>query len=65
MYTSIIVTINAITVTTLGEEISADFVVLAVGHSARQLYRKLTNQKVLLIPKPIAVGFRIEHPQVS
>lgn len=46
-----------------GEKVNADFVVLAVGHSARQLYRRLQESEVALVAKPIAVGFRIEHPQ--
>jgi uncharacterized protein len=50
-------------VTAAGEEISADSVILATGHSARDIYRLLAAKKILLEPKPFAVGFRIEHPQ--
>ena len=39
--------------------------VLAVGHSARDVYRRLAAREVLLTPKPFALGFRIEHPQVG
>ena len=46
-----------------GEEILADSVILATGHSARDIYRLLAGKNVLLEPKPFAVGFRIEHPQ--
>lgn len=46
-----------------GEEILADSVILATGHSARDVYRLLAEKKVLLEPKPFAVGFRIEHTQ--
>ena len=46
-----------------GEEILADSVILATGHSARDIYRLLAEKKILLEPKPFAVGFRIEHPQ--
>ena len=46
-----------------GEEILADSVILATGHSARDIYRLLADRKILLEPKPFAVGFRIEHPQ--
>jgi len=46
-----------------GDEILADSVILATGHSARDIYRLLESKKVLLEPKPFAVGFRIEHPQ--
>ena len=47
-----------------GEVVAADAVVLAVGHSARTLYERLLERGVDIQPKPIAVGFRIEHPQV-
>lgn len=46
-----------------GREISADVVVLSVGHSARPLYERLHDLKVTMKAKPIAAGFRIEHPQ--
>ncbi|PRW58781.1 proton phosphate symporter [Chlorella sorokiniana] len=46
-----------------GSTIAAARVVLAVGHSARELYRTLLHQEVAITPKPFAVGFRIEHPQ--
>ena len=50
-------------VTADGSEIVADSVILASGHSARDIYRLLAARNVLLEPKPFAVGFRIEHPQ--
>ncbi|KAJ0984274.1 hypothetical protein J5N97_002630 [Dioscorea zingiberensis] len=40
-----------------------DAVVLAVGHSARDVYQMLLQYDVDLIPKDFAVGLRIEHPQ--
>lgn len=46
-----------------GEELRAASVVLAVGHSARELLGELRAAGVPLAPKPFAVGFRIEHPQ--
>ncbi len=49
--------------TASGEEILADSIILATGHSARDIYRLLATNKILLEPKPFAVGFRIEHPQ--
>ena len=45
------------------QEILANTVILATGHSARDIYQLLAKDKVLLEPKPFAVGFRIEHPQ--
>ena len=46
-----------------GEEIAADQVVLAVGHSARDTFETLLEQGVTIEPKPFSIGFRIEHPQ--
>ncbi|HEY7751522.1 MAG TPA: FAD-binding protein, partial [Ignavibacteriaceae bacterium] len=37
--------------------------ILATGHSARDIYHLLHNKKILLEPKPFAMGVRIEHPQ--
>ena len=50
-------------VTADGSEIGADAVILATGHSARDIYRLLAARAILLEPKPFAVGFRIEHEQ--
>ncbi len=50
-------------ITATGEEILAESVILATGHSARDIYRLLAAKHILLEPKPFAVGFRIEHPQ--
>lgn len=38
-------------------------VILATGHSARDVYRMLYAEGVELQPKGIAVGVRLEHPQ--
>jgi len=46
-----------------GEVVPAENVVLAIGHSSRQLYERLLERGVCIEPKEIAVGFRIEHPQ--
>jgi len=46
-----------------GRVIHGSHVVLAVGHSARDLYRLMSYERVAMVPKPFAVGFRIEHPQ--
>ncbi|GAB4853642.1 hypothetical protein Ancab_017833 [Ancistrocladus abbreviatus] len=45
------------------EELGFDAVVLAVGHSARDVYEMLLSYNVDLMPKDYAVGLRIEHPQ--
>ena len=49
--------------TAADEEILADALILATGHSARDIYRLLAERSILLEPKPFAVGCRIEHPQ--
>lgn len=46
-----------------GDVIESQVVILATGHSARDVYRSLHNQSVLLEPKSFAMGVRIEHPQ--
>jgi uncharacterized FAD-dependent dehydrogenase len=46
-----------------GETIAADHVVLAVGHSARDVFEMLLARGVALEAKPFSIGFRIEHPQ--
>jgi hypothetical protein len=43
---------------------SGDAVVLATGHSARDVYYELHESGVKLEAKGFAVGFRVEHPQV-
>jgi uncharacterized protein len=46
-----------------GEQIRADHVVLAVGHSARDTFEMLHARGVYLEAKPFSIGFRVEHPQ--
>ena len=46
-----------------GEQIAADHVVLALGHSARDTFEMLHRRGVFMEAKPFSVGFRIEHPQ--
>lgn len=45
------------------EEIPSQVMVLAVGNSARDVYRLLDRKGIRLIPKAFAMGVRIEHPQ--
>lgn len=45
------------------EELFGDAVILATGHSARDIYRLLYEKEISLEQKPFAVGVRIEHPQ--
>ncbi len=44
-------------------ELRADQVVLALGHSSRDTFEQLHARGVFLEAKPFSVGFRIEHPQ--
>jgi uncharacterized FAD-dependent dehydrogenase len=46
-----------------GERVEGDAVILATGHSARDIYELLHRRGVLLEAKPFAMGVRIEHPQ--
>lgn len=46
-----------------GEEIASRYVVLSLGHSARDTFRRLHELDVFIEAKPFAIGFRIEHPQ--
>jgi uncharacterized FAD-dependent dehydrogenase len=50
-------------VTEDGKEIVGEGVILATGHSARDVYRKLDEQGIELEAKSFAMGVRIEHPQ--
>ncbi|RYG08720.1 MAG: FAD-binding protein, partial [Chitinophagaceae bacterium] len=45
------------------QELLADDVILATGHSARDIYELLHKKNILLEAKPFALGVRIEHPQ--
>jgi len=46
-----------------GEQIEADHVMLALGHSARDTFEMLHGRGVFMEAKPFSIGFRIEHPQ--
>ena len=41
----------------------ADAVILATGHSARDIYLMLDKQHILIEAKPFALGVRVEHAQ--
>lgn len=45
------------------QELFADHVILATGHSARDIYELLNKKNILIEAKPFALGVRIEHPQ--
>ncbi len=44
-------------------EFPSDAVVLATGHSAKDIYELLHRKNILIHAKPFALGVRIEHPQ--
>ena len=46
-----------------GNEYHASAVILATGHSARDIYRLFSHRGWLLEAKPFAIGVRVEHPQ--
>lgn len=46
-----------------GTVINCRSVILATGHSARDIYTLLHDKKILVEAKPFALGVRIEHPQ--
>ncbi|MBU0940745.1 MAG: FAD-dependent oxidoreductase [Bacteroidetes bacterium] len=50
-------------VTHKGETILANKLILATGHSARDIFELLDRKKVFIEAKPFALGVRAEHPQ--
>ena len=47
-----------------GNEIfSSDHLILATGHSARDIYKICRSRNIVLEMKPFAMGVRVEHPQ--
>jgi len=46
-----------------GEQLDAEHVVLALGHSARDTFAMLHRRGVDMQAKPFSIGYRIEHPQ--
>ncbi|MEG4225087.1 NAD(P)/FAD-dependent oxidoreductase [Microcoleus sp. N9_B2] len=49
--------------TASGEYIASNYIVLAVGHSARDTFEMLFSRGVYIEAKPFSIGFRVEHPQ--
>jgi uncharacterized FAD-dependent dehydrogenase len=46
-----------------GNKFDADEVILATGHSAKDIFELLHKKNILIEAKPFALGVRIEHPQ--
>jgi uncharacterized protein len=55
---------NAIeNITTNNGKMDCTQLVLATGHSARDIYTLLNDKKILMEAKSLAIGVRLEHPQ--
>ena len=50
-------------VTASGNKIIGEGVILATGHSARDIFRLLHTKGITIESKPFALGVRVEHPQ--
>ena len=50
-------------VTQSGDTILSSKIILATGHSARDIFELLDRKKVFIEAKPFALGVRAEHPQ--
>ena len=50
-------------VTQNGDKIQASNLILATGHSARDIYELLHQKEIFIEAKPFALGVRAEHPQ--
>lgn len=46
-----------------GAVIGSEAVILATGHSARDIFELLHSKKIRIEAKPFALGVRVEHPQ--
>lgn len=46
-----------------GEKLFSEHIILASGHSSREMYHHLNQQKVAMEAKDFAMGVRIEHPR--
>jgi uncharacterized FAD-dependent dehydrogenase len=46
-----------------GQEMTVNSVILATGHSARDVYELLDKKEIMLKAKSFAMGVRVEHPQ--
>ena len=49
--------------TQAGDFIEGQALILATGHSARDVFELLQRKKILIEAKPFAMGVRVEHPQ--
>ncbi|MCQ2771549.1 MAG: hypothetical protein MJ236_07135, partial [Clostridia bacterium] len=54
---------NITGIKTANGEMNCGALVLCIGHSARDTFENISNNGVILTPKPFSVGVRIEHLQ--
>lgn len=47
-----------------GDRVEGEAVILATGHSARDIFHLLNHHHILIEAKPFALGVRVEHPQI-
>ncbi|MEQ9119303.1 FAD-dependent oxidoreductase [Fulvivirga sp.] len=47
-----------------GDKIRGEAVILATGHSARDIFQLLKRREIDIETKPFALGVRVEHPQM-
>lgn len=47
------------------KEVAAENIILATGHSARDIFTLLYDKKIKIENKPFALGVRVEHPQLT
>ena len=45
------------------KEVAVNHLILATGHSARDIFELLNSKKIEIKAKPFALGVRVEHPQ--
>lgn len=50
-------------ITADGDHIPTKALILATGHSARDIFELLYQKQILIEAKPFALGVRVEHPQ--
>lgn len=57
--------VRSILISELGieQELPIESLILATGHSARDIYELLYKKNILIEAKPFAIGVRAEHPQ--
>ncbi|MBM6993462.1 MAG: FAD-binding protein [Prevotella sp.] len=59
-----VIGVEAVNLATGAEETYRGPVILATGHSARDIYRYFNEAKIEIEPKGIAMGVRLEHPSM-